>query len=80
MAKLLTLLEQHLDRQPPTVVMQDMTWWEAVITLVKLQEIGLRVYLPVKVCYFMLYDIFTTYACFWMVRTKHALASAHLSP
>ena len=30
--------------------------------------------------YFMLYDIFTTYACFWMVRTKHALASAHLSP
>ena len=49
MAVLITLLEQHLDRQAPTVVAQDTTWWETVITLVKLQEIGLGVHLPVKV-------------------------------
>ena len=41
MARLITLLEQQLDRQPPTVVTQATTWWETVFTLVKLQEIGL---------------------------------------
>ena len=51
MAVLLTLLEQHLIRQPPTVVTRATTWWETVLTLVKLQEIGLGVHLPVKVCY-----------------------------
>ena len=51
MAKLLALLEQHLDRQPPTVVIQATIWWEALIALVNLQECGLVVYLPVKVCY-----------------------------
>ena len=51
MAVLLTLLEQHLERQQPTVVTQDTTWWETVLALVKLQEIGLGVHLPVKVCY-----------------------------
>ena len=50
MAVLLTLLEQHLDRQPPTVVTQATTWWETVLALVKLQECGLAVYLLVKVC------------------------------
>jgi len=49
MAKLLTLLEQYLDRKPPTVVTQAIIWWEAVIALVKLQECGLGVHLPVKV-------------------------------
>ena len=49
-ARLITLLEQHMDRQPPTVVTQATTWWETVLVLVKLQEIGLGVNLPVKVC------------------------------
>ena len=50
MAELVTLLEQHMDRQPPTVVTQATTWWEAVLALVKLQAVGLEVHLPVKVC------------------------------
>ena len=49
MAKLLTLLEQYLDGQQPTVVIQAIIWWEAVTALVKLRECGLRVHLPVKV-------------------------------
>ena len=51
MARLLSLLDQHLDGMPPTVVTQATTWWERVVALVKLQEIGLGVHLPVKVCY-----------------------------
>ena len=51
MAELPTLLEQHLDRQPPTAVIQAITWWEIVLALVKLQEGGLGGHLPVKVCY-----------------------------
>ena len=35
----------------PTVVTQATTWWETVIALVKLQECGLGVHLPVKVCF-----------------------------
>ena len=54
MAKLVTPLEHHWDRQPPTVVTQATTWWEIVLTLVKLQEIGLGVHLPVEVCYYTL--------------------------
>ena len=50
MAKLLTLLEQHLDREPPTVVIQAITWWETTLAHVKLQECGLGVHLSVKVC------------------------------
>ena len=49
MAVLITLLEQHLGRQPPTVVTQATTWLETEPALVKLQEIGLGVHLPVKV-------------------------------
>ena len=60
MAVLLTLLEQHLDRKPPTVVTQATTWWETVLTLVKLQEIGLGVHLPVKVTYHNLHTV-----CLW---------------
>ena len=54
MAVLITLLEQHLNRQPPTVVTQATTWWETELVLVNLQEIGLGVRLPVKVCYYTL--------------------------
>ena len=50
MAKLVTMLEQHSDRQPTTVVIQATTWWEAVLAHVKLQECGLGVHLPVIVC------------------------------
>ena len=50
MAKLVTLLEQHLDRQLPTVVIQATTWWETVFAHVKLQENGLGVPLLVNVC------------------------------
>ena len=53
MARLISLLEQHLDRQPPTVVTQATTWWETVLALVKLQECGLGVHLPVKVCVYV---------------------------
>ena len=49
MARLITLLEQHLDRQPPTVVTQATPWWETILALVKLLEIGLGGHLPVKV-------------------------------
>ena len=50
MAELVTLVEQHLDRQLPTFVIQATTEWEAVLALVKLLECGLGVHLPVKVC------------------------------
>ena len=53
MARLITLLEQHSDRQPPTVVTQATTWWETDLAHVKLLEIGLGVPLPVKVCTFV---------------------------
>ena len=49
MAKLI-LLEQHLDRQSPTVVTQATTWWETVLVHVKLQDGGMGVPLLVKVC------------------------------
>ena len=46
----LSITTQNLNRQPPTVVTQATIWWETVLALVKLQEIGLGVNLPVKVC------------------------------
>ena len=52
MGVLITLLEQHLDRQSPTVVTQATAWWETIVALVKLQEIGLGGRLPVEVCYY----------------------------
>ena len=51
MAMLLTPLEQHLERQPPTVVTQATTRWEIVLAHVKQMESGLGVRLPVEVCY-----------------------------
>ena len=53
MAELVTVGEQRSDRQPTTVVTQAKTWWEAALALVKLQEIGLTVHIPVKVCYYL---------------------------
>ena len=48
MAELVTL-EQHMDRELPTVAMQGTGLWEAVLALVNLQDCGLGVHLPVKV-------------------------------
>ena len=53
MAKLASVVGQHLDIQPTTAVMQATTWWEAVLAHVKLQECGLGVHLPVNVGYYM---------------------------
>ena len=55
MARLISLLEQHSEKMPPTVVTQATTWWEIVLALVKLQEIGLGVNLPVKVWAILLF-------------------------
>ena len=64
MAVLLTLLEQHSDKLPTTVAIQDTTWWEMVIALAKQQECGLEMQLPVKV-----YACFcTTNACAQLVQ------------
>ena len=49
MAVFITLLEQHMDRQPTTVVVQGTGWLETIFRHVKLQETGLGVHLPVKV-------------------------------
>ena len=53
MAVLLTVVEQHLDRQLTTVVIQATTWWEVVLAYVRLQERGLGVHLPVNVCCYL---------------------------
>ena len=50
MAELVTL-EEHMDRQLPTVAIQATTEWEAVVALVYIQERGLGVHLPVHVSY-----------------------------
>jgi len=67
MAKLVIPVEQHLDRQPPTVVIQATTWWETVITHAELQECGLVVHLPVKVC------------CYWRYLTYVDIARSVVS-
>ena len=54
MAVLVILLEQHLVKGLPTVVIQATGWWEVVLTLVKLQEDGLGVHLHVQVCCYYL--------------------------
>ena len=52
MGELVTLLGQHLEEHPPTVVTQATTWWETGLAHVKLQECGLGVHQPVNVrCY-----------------------------
>ena len=42
-------MEQHLERQPPTVVILATIWWETVLAGVKLMERGLGVNLPASV-------------------------------
>ena len=54
MAKSVTLLEQHMEGEPPTVVIQATIEWEAAFALVYLQEGGLGVHLHVHVrCYYL---------------------------
>ena len=53
MAVLVTMMEQHLDRQPTTVVIGATAWWEEILAYVKLQERGLGVNLPVNVCCYL---------------------------
>ena len=50
MAELVTL-EEHINREPPTVAIQATTEWEPILALVYLQEHGLGVHLSVDVCY-----------------------------
>ena len=50
MAKLVTL-EEHMDRELPTVAIQGTTEWEALLALVYIQEHGLGVHLHVDVSY-----------------------------
>ena len=81
MARLISLLEQHLDRQPPTVVTQATTWWETVLALVKLQEIGLGVNLPVKVRYYRVISLLsyvhiqyeTQQYVFWILNRQESI-------
>ena len=49
MAELVTLVEQHSVRGLPTVAIKATDWWETVLALVKLQEVGQGVHLHVKV-------------------------------
>ena len=49
MGELVTLLGQHSDEQPPTLVIQATPVWEASLVHVKLQECGLGGHRPVKV-------------------------------
>ena len=50
MVELVTLVEQHMEREPTTTAIQATTDWEAVLALVYLQEDGLGVHLHVHVC------------------------------
>ena len=50
MAKLVTL-EEHMDRELPTVAIQATTEWEALLALVYIQEHGLGVHPHVNVSY-----------------------------
>ena len=52
MAELVTLVEQHIQREPTTTAIQATTEWEAVLALVYLREGGLGVHLHVDVSYF----------------------------
>ena len=39
MARLIILLKQHLDRQPPTVITQAKTWWDTT-DFIGLYQVG----------------------------------------
>ena len=53
MAELVTLVEPHVDREPPTVVIQATTEWEAVVADVRVQACGLGIDLSVEVLTFL---------------------------
>ena len=61
MAKLVTLLEQNLDRLPPTVVIQATPWWETTLVYVKLQECGLEGNLPAGKYFLNLFVYYLNY-------------------
>ena len=69
MAELVTLVEQHMEREPPTVAIQATTEWEAALALVSLQEGGLGVHLHVHVC------CYYSHAC--MLGGKHFQLHMH---
>ena len=71
MAKLITLMEQHSDRQLPTLVIQATTWWETPLAHVKLQECGLGGHLPVNVCYDYLYACAKCLGLYISIREIH---------
>ena len=72
MGELVTLLGQHSDEQPPTLVIQATPVWEAALVHVKLQECGLGVNLSVMVWSIM---YITTYNMGTMSDVHSALAS-----
>ena len=72
MAKLVILVEQHLDRQLPTVVTQATPWWETLLAHVKLQDSGLGMHLSVNVCCVV---CATACAC---TKYSQAITSVHL--
>ena len=63
MVMLVTLVEQHLDGQPPTGVIQAMIWRELVLALVNLQECGMAVHLPVQVATLLYHAANIYYVC-----------------
>jgi len=64
MVELVTRMEQHTERQPPTVVIQGTTWWAAALEDVPLQEGGLGVPLLVGVC---CYTSLSNYRCIFCI-------------
>ena len=76
MAKLVTLLEQHFNRQLPTAVTQATIWWETVLARVNLQESGLGANLPVEVCC-KLAILTSMYACVSGSCIYHILESTY---
>ena len=61
MVVLVTLVEQHTEGEPATVVIRATTEWEVVLALVSLQEGGLGVHLPVQAC--KLLFLVNTFVC-----------------
>ena len=72
MAGLVTLLEQHIEREPTTTAIQATTEWEAVVAFVYLQEDGLGVHLSVDVC---CYCMHMCMVAGWVPSTKHTQLS-----
>ena len=78
MAKLV-LLEQHLERQPSTVVTQATTWWETILAHVKLQDGGLGMNLPVNVCCYYSSVLFVHIYTYLHKRSPWALVNSEVT-